>query len=289
MGWKDRKYGRRDEGGPSFPFVQVVHRPGQIEPRPETGGFFQPTEEAEVLGASIPGTASVFHTSGGSVEGVFAPGLQIAVLATRQVLIKGRGEDARRVDEFGPGVHSKVQAACLVRSNGKAIGPVTLTMKSTVASTFWKAYRAHRREVRRATGGKAPSHAFFVPFAALETQATGEGGMVTVFGRLDGDFDADGAYVGGEVLDGLDWELLDAWAAAWGTNGNRRNGPDPEGPATEAQWDLIQRLMVALGYEDEAKQTGALVERGYDPEKLTCGDADALIGRLKAARAGNGK
>jgi hypothetical protein len=249
MAWNDRQYHRREEAI-SFPFVQVVHNPGQLEPRPETGGFFQPGSEAQVLGASIAGTPTTFHCGGNKeIDGTFAAELTIAVLETREILVTGRGESARRVEEFGPGVHSKVQVACLVRTeDGQAAGPATLTVKSTVAGAFWRALKQHRSNVREATSGKAPAYAFWLPFRATGTSQTGEGGTVTAFEHGGHAFDPDQAFVGDEPLDGLDWEQLDAWAAAW--NNGSGGLPDPNGPANlrlEEASELITRLRAAAG------------------------------------------
>jgi hypothetical protein len=286
MGWENRQYHRREEAT-FFPFIQVFHSPGQLEPRPETGGFFQPHTEAQVLGASIPGTLTTFHCGGSKqIEGTFTPELTIAVLETREILVTGRGEGARRVEAFGPGVHSKVQVACLVRTEGGgAAGPATLTVKSTVAGAFWRTYKAHRSNVREAAGGKAPAYAFWLPFRATGTNQTGEGGTVTVFEHGGHGFDPDQAFVGDEPLDRLNWDELDAWAAAW-NNGSGNGGlPDPNGPATQAQWRFIRDLLQRLNYKSEEQQTAAIAKAGYDPANLCLRQASELITRLQAAAA----
>jgi hypothetical protein len=283
--WRDRDFHHREEGI-SFPFIQVVHQPGQIDPRPERGGLFQPAKEAEVAGANIPGVAAKFHCGGGPIEGAFAPSLEIAVLKTREMLVAGRGDKQRRVAEFGPGVHSKVQAACLFRSeDGNPIGPVMLTVKSTVAKAFWSALRDHRSDVRAATGGKAPAYAFYWRFGATGTEQTDEGGTVTSFGRIqEGAFDPDAAYVGDGALDSLDWEELEAWAEAWNGNGHSKShsgGSAPSGSASADQWETITTLLDDVGYVTEETQAAAIVGAGYDPTSLSTQDAEALIERLE--------
>jgi hypothetical protein len=284
--WRDRDFHHREEGI-SFPFIQVVHQPGQIDPRPEFGGLYQPDKEAEAAGAKIPGVVAKFHCGGGPIEGTFAPSLEIAMLKTREMLVAGRGENQRRVAEFAPGVHSKVQVACLVRGEDGPIGPVMLTVKSTVAKAFWLALRDHRNDVRAATGGKAPAYAFYWRFGAIGMEKTDEGGTVTSFGRIrEGDFDPDAAYVGDEALDALDWAELETWADAWNGNGNGHKGnaagSAPSGSASADQWDTITTLLDDVGYVTEETQAAAIVGAGYDPTSLSAQDAEALIKRLEA-------
>lgn len=283
--WKDRDFHHREEGI-TFPFIQVIHQPGQVEPRPDFGGLFQPVKEAEGAGVNIPGVVAKFHCRSGAVEGIFASGLDIAVLKTREMLFTGRGENQRRVTEFGPGVHSKVQVACLVRGEDGPIGPVMLTVKSTVAKAFWSALRGHRTDVRAATGGKAPAYAFYWHFGAAGMEQTDEGGTVTSFERIqEGNFDPDAAYVGDEALDALDWEELETWANAWSGNGHSKShsgGSAPSGSASADQWETITTLLDDVGYVTEETQAAAIVGAGYDPTSLSTQDAEALIERLEA-------
>lgn len=290
MSWKDRTYDHSDDEGLSYPFVQVGHQPGQFDPRPESGGFFQPADQAAMLGAAIPGTPVTFYPGGGEGEaGVFCSAITIAVLMARQVILKGRGEGARVLDEWEDGAHSKVQAACLVRGeNGEAIGPVTLSVKSTVARAFWQALREHRINVRSATGGKAPAYAFYWTFRATGTTQTSEGGMVTSFALADGAFDPDETYVGDEVLDGIDWDHLHAWQAAWDTGGADRRGgngtgpriKNPDAPATQRQRTKIRELLDEWGFTGDQRQLRVIEQAGYDAENLTKGAASDLITRL---------
>jgi hypothetical protein len=286
--WRDRDFHHREEGV-CFPFIQVLHQPGQIEPRPELGGLFQPAKEAETSGTRIPGVAAKFHCRGGAIDGVFAPSLEIAVLKTRDMLIAGRGENQRRVAEFGPGVHSKVQVACLVRGEDGPIGPVMLTIKSTVAKALWPALRDHRNDVRATTGGNAPAYAFYWRFGSIGMEQTDEGGTVTSFGRIqEGGFDPDTAYVGDEALDALDWEELESWAEAWNgngsgnDNGHSNGGSAPSGSVSADQWETITTLLDDVGYVTEETQAAAIVGAGYAPTSLSTQDAETLIKRLEA-------
>jgi hypothetical protein len=285
--WQDRQYQGDVEGGPSFPFVQWIHRPNQVGQ--EAGGFFQPAAQADLLGARIPGVAAAFEPNGGEPEdGVYASSLQVAVLKVRKLYVVGRGKDAQVVREWQDGAHSKVQAACLVAVDGRAVGPAVLTVKSTTAKEFWAALRAHRDAVQKATGGEAPAYAFWMTLRAGRVGQIA-GSTITTLERADGAFDPDGAFVGDDALDGVDWEQLRAWKAAWngGGNGSRpaatpQASEEPE-PASGEQMAQIRALLEALGYEGFERQNGVLAEQGYDVITMAAPQADELIGRLQAA------
>jgi hypothetical protein len=276
-----------------YPFIQWVNDGGALAPRSDTGGFALPADQAAILGANVPGEVRMLHHRGGdTTEVVFAAALRAAVLDTRFCWVK----DGQAIPAYEPGARGKLQALALVRDNGgDTVGPVLLTFKGHAGKQFSAALKAHREAVRAATANKAPAYAFFGRYQAGETKLVGSGQqspITTV--ALDGEFDPDEAYVGGAALDGVDWERVDAWKAAWdrpgGANGNGNNGAskarskNPDASASDAQWGLVRKLLQSLGYVDEGKQNGAIGKAGYDPTALTMGQASELIDRLQAAQ-----
>jgi hypothetical protein len=222
----------------SYPNIQITHIPGAFNPRPATGMFYQRAASAEALGASI-GVACTYYPEGKpSEQGAYAPTLEIAVLRTRDRLIKGRKENARVVDKWEEGVHQHVQIACLVRlAGGTVVGPVTLSIKSSVAKSFWAALKAHRAAVAEKTDD--PDCGYFFTFAATRLASTLGGATVTIYERVD-DFDPARDFVGDATMDVQDWKALDTWAAGWGDDNGNGNGvaanaaPTPIPPSAPA-------------------------------------------------------
>ena len=299
MSWRDRTYKRTSETA-AFPFIQWINDGGSLEPRSEIGGFGMPLDQATMLGANIPGDVrAIHHRSGNTTEVIFGAALRIAVLETRFCWIK----DKQVVPAYEPGARGKLQAMALVRdAGGNTVGPVMLTFKGLTSKQFGAALREQREVVRKATAGKAPTYAFFGTYQAGEIKMVGnetKSPVTTIVLAADG-FDPDVGFIGNETLDGLDWDQIDAWKAAWdqpGANGGdgstpretKRQPKDPDARATESQWNFIRKLMQEIGVgAGESAQSAAIRKRtGYDPDELTVSQASDVIERLQKAKKPN--
>ncbi len=304
MSWRDRTYKRTSETA-AFPFIQWINDGGSLEPRSEIGGFGMPLDQAAMLGANTPGDVrAIHHRSGNTTEVIFGAALRIAVLETRFCWIK----DKQVVPAYEPGARGKLQAMALVRDAGdNTVGPVMLTFKGLTSKQFSAALREQREVVRKATAGKAPTYAFFGTYQAGEIKMVGNGAkspVTTIVLAADG-FDPDVTFVGNETLDGLDWDQIDAWKAAWdqpganGSNGhegettsfapreNKRQAKT-ENPvkATESQWRLIRKLMqeIGIGADENVQNAAIRKQTGYDPAELTVSQASSVIDRLQKVK-----
>lgn len=205
MGWKNRQYKRQGEAA-AFPFIQWVNNGGALEPRNanDVGGFAQPLDQAQILGAHIPGEVRALHHRGGdATDVVFTTELAAAVLATRFSWIK----DGNMLADYTPGARGKLQALVITRdADGNAIGPAMLTFTGLAGRQFSEALNAHRESVRMATAGEVPVYAFFGVYrsGAVEIVGNGKKSPITTIdygggSNGDGGFDPDAAFVGVDV------------------------------------------------------------------------------------------
>ncbi len=144
MSWRNRQYQRRNNAVVA-PFIQWVNGGGDLEPRHGGGGFGMPLDQAAILGANIPGDARAMHHKGGNkTEMIFAPVLDVAVLATRFAWVLNK----RRISDYEKGARGKLQVLALVRdADGHAVGPVLLTFRGYASKYFGAATKAHREAV----------------------------------------------------------------------------------------------------------------------------------------------
>ena len=71
------------------------------------------------------------------------------------------------------------------------------------------------------------------------------------------------------------------------TAGSERPQPrNPDGPATQAQWGLIRKLLTEIGIEGDEAQDDALCKAGFAPDGLTVSQASEAINRLLAKKNG---
>ena len=305
MSWRNRRFKRSAEV--VYPFIQWINDGGSLQPRSEIGGFAMDTDQANILGANIPGEMRVaHHRGGGATEMVFSTELEAAILDTRFTWVKNK----RPIPNYEPGARSKLQALALVRSSsGEVAGPVMVTFKGYASKHFGEALKAHRERVRVGTSNEAPAYAFFGAYHAGKVELVGSNQQSPITTLVYGDngdvFDPDAAYVGDEALDALvDWDQVDAWKKAWngdadadsdvgdghhtaGNNGSGRNGGhsprNPNAKATPKQWEKIRGLLADIKYAGKDRQDRAIEEAGFDPVKLTSAQADKLLKRLEAA------
>lgn len=325
MSWRDRQYQQSSQRAPSLPWIQWQNDGSNIDPRQPLGGPFQPNSQAVALARQmgieepeknpvrIPGIpATLYFRSGASEEGVFAPEITVAVLGNRFYWAK-KNESPRRGKCPGAGWRGKTQYVVLVEDGDRVIGPTMLTFTGWAGTYFANAFEVFAGAVEKATDGKAPARVFWATFRSSGTEMVGrenKSRITTAVWTGDSEtFDPNAVYVGDAVADQI--EALFPEVMEWcenleyqpnGNDGSNGNGKEPapvstapqpqpknpDAPAGEAQWRLVRKLMAEIGIEGQEAQDRALRKRGFDPANLTMGQASVLIGRLKAAKNGNG-
>ena len=224
MSWRNRAYEHADEAA-YYPFVQWVNNGDSLEPRSDKGGFACPVGQS----VEIPGSpATIHHRNGKSSAVIFADALSVAVLRTRFTWVK----DGNRLSDYVRGARGKLQALCLVKpADGTPTGLVILTFTGVVSRRFRAVHRAFQATIRKATGGEAPSYAFWMRVGAGEIEMVGgkKKSPITSIELLE-EPDPDRDYVGDVLVDSLPWKEILSWADAW-----KNPGPNGSGEVVEEE------------------------------------------------------
>jgi hypothetical protein len=236
MSWKDRKSTIDVGEGPSYPFIQFVHNGGSLEPRLEQGAFAMTLEQTDVLDAvPVGATPHTLHFRGGDAERVaVTQRITLAPLTTRFAWIK----DQHRMGTYVKGARGKLQLLAYVLSTpldeeraGEILyaGPVMLTFTGLASKQVSDALKAHRKQVRKATRGQAPSVLFTLTLGVEEPRlagATQQSRITPIVLVEEGAFDPDQRYVGDALADIIeqDWSEYEAWSQAWQNPGPNGDG-----------------------------------------------------------------
>jgi len=207
----ERQYDRGDDLGESYPWVQWVNRGSDLEPQQPVGGFASPLDQDVNLPNSI--YAILHHLNGQDTEVVYTDQLQIAVLRRRFCWV----DPATRIrlPKYQPGARGKTQFLCYIKTDDGFIGPIMLTFTGLAGVHFDAARHEFARSVRKATGGKAPTYAFWMTIVAGKPVMVGKGDRKSPIcpPTWTGDFDPDRDFVGEELLGVIDWDMVDRWAS----------------------------------------------------------------------------
>jgi hypothetical protein len=250
-----------------YPFIQWVNRGEDLEPRQPAGGFAMPADQDSL----IDGVRAVLrHSSGSTTPVVYAPGLALAVVASRFAWVK----EGMRTLEYAAGARGRLQALCFTATQaGTRLGPIVLTTRGTTSRALNDILKTHRAEVRKMTQGKAPAWFFWTRLQAGKPVLVGHKAksLVTPLERAAAVSEAD--FIG-EALVKTIGEFADEirrWPDAWKLAGSGNEEElavaaveDDEAPAavpgTEAH-ELAQAMGLALPF----------VSRKYG-DKATMGD-----------------
>ena len=300
MAWQDRNDSQilQEEMVCEYPFIQYVNDGSTLDPREATGGFAMSAEQTELLKATPHGAVehTLIFSTGESESVFFTDWLRFVPLATRFAWVK----DDNRLGGFVDGARGKLQALGYVETENGYAGPAMLTVKGMASKDLAQALREHRKAVRKATQGKAPSAFFALLLHAGEPamRGTKQKSRATPIVRSN-EFDPDVDYVGDDLADIIEaeWELYKQWAASWEHNpgpngegeladgdvpveeeGTTPNTPTRAGkadavPATESTKRLLTALMRGKGFAPDA------IDSTLDG--ITADAAQALLAELK--------
>lgn len=228
MGWRDRQDSEvlAGEPGAKYPWVQWVNRGADLDPRRQAGGFFITSENLAVLGdPEIKGgeSSGVVFSGGDTDTGIFLPEISVAVMGSRFRWQIREGNRTRGLSEWVQGARSKLQVLILLQTAQTGwVGPLMITLTGTVTGDFWEAYKEHRQEVRKATGGRGAAAWFWMTLTAGEPVQRGDQGassLVTPIALVAPEsFDPDALYVGDGAADFIEkyYPTVETWRDEWG-------------------------------------------------------------------------